>query len=97
MWNKSQKIELEEYNCPCGFSLNSDKDNNSNSNSGNKVAEHLLNCDYKFCFYKSSTIDDEYEIENETIQNLQKQFTREKFNKSDEIILNDSIDDVTEI
>ncbi|CAF0707489.1 unnamed protein product [Brachionus calyciflorus] len=106
LWNKSQQIELQEYKCPCGFTLNSEKDNKSKSNTGNKVAEHLLNCEYKYCYYNSALENDVEEncSQSETIQNNlgnldEKQLvsSRERFNNSDEIILDDSNDEIAEI
>lgn len=49
LWNKLIRIKTEEYKCPCGFILSSTKDNNSNANTGNKVAAHLMKCEYKYC------------------------------------------------
>lgn len=101
LWNKSQKIPLEEYNCPCGFELNSKKDNKSNSNTGNRVAEHLSNCEYKYCFYKSENdVNEDVYMKKMSIQNIgnfQTITSQEKLNKSDEIILDSSNDEITEI
>ncbi len=49
MWNKVLKTNTEDYKCPCGFVFNSSKDNNFNANTGNKVAAHMLKCEYKYC------------------------------------------------
>ena len=64
LWNKVIKTRTEEYRCPCGFYINSTIDNNFNANTGNKVAAHLLKCDFKFC---QVLIDDE--VENEKTLN----------------------------
>jgi len=49
LWNKPVKTETELYTCPCGFTINSSVDNNCNANTGNKVATHLLHCNFKYC------------------------------------------------
>ncbi len=49
MWNKVLKTKTEEYRCPCGFVYNSTKHNKLNANTGNKVAAHMLKCEYKYC------------------------------------------------
>lgn len=49
MWNKVLTTPLEEYKCRCGFSLNSTRDNACNANTGNKVADHMMKCEYKYC------------------------------------------------
>ena len=43
------KTPTEDYRCQCGFSLNSTTDNACNANTGNKVAEHMMKCEYKYC------------------------------------------------
>lgn len=101
LWNKYQKTPLEEYNCPCGFRLNSEKDNKSNSNTGNIVADHLTNCEYKYCFYKSENDVNEdmftKKMTSQSLGNFQTITSQEKLNKSDEIILDSSNDEITEI
>ncbi len=49
LWNKVIKTTTEEYRCQCGFYINSTKDNNLNANTGNKVAAHLMKCEFKYC------------------------------------------------
>jgi hypothetical protein len=54
LWNKNLKTKTcEIFKCPCGFTINSNKDNNSNADTGNKVAAHLMQCEYKYCDFKS--------------------------------------------
>ena len=54
LWNKPVKTNAEVYNCPCGFKINAALDNNNDANTGNKVAAHLLQCDYKYCKFSFS-------------------------------------------
>jgi hypothetical protein len=61
LWNKSLKNQYEKYECPCGFTIdsqlkvkNSDNQLTINNNKldfdiGNKIADHLINCEYKYC------------------------------------------------
>ena len=70
LWNKVISIDsFEEYTCPCGFELNSQTNLSGglspNINAGNLVADHLMNCEYKFCYFKSSNQDKEKEDEPE--------------------------------
>lgn len=56
MWNKVIAIDHEEYSCPCGFSIKSTTEANSTTSIGNKFADHLLNCDYKYCFFRTKNL-----------------------------------------
>jgi hypothetical protein len=53
LWNKPVKTSTELYKCPCGFKINSSVDNNDNANTGNKVASHLLSCNFKYCKFSN--------------------------------------------
>ena len=52
LWNKNMRACLEAYRCPCGFVLNSVSDNGANASTGNKVAAHLSQCEYKYCQFQ---------------------------------------------
>jgi hypothetical protein len=69
LWNKRGHIGLEEYKCQCGFSLNSVSDNGSNANTGNKVAEHLMHCEFKSCHFKSDAKEESESEEEEDFEN----------------------------
>ena len=56
LWNKPVKTDAEVYKCPCGFRINAALDNGSDANTGNKVAAHLLQCEYKYCKFSMSEI-----------------------------------------
>ena len=64
LWNKVIKIKTEEYRCPCGFYINSTRDNNQNADTGNKVAAHLMKCEYKYCKVDIGEDDNEFKTES---------------------------------
>lgn len=92
LWNKQMKSKLELYNCPCGFKINSAVDNNSQANTGNKIAEHLLNCEYKYCYFQSN--ENEHEINFEEHKEI---YSTEISNKNiEEICIDKSLEIIQE-
>jgi hypothetical protein len=63
LWNKpttlrtSPQPAIEVYECPCGFRIQ-----NEAVDTGNKVAAHLLECNFKYCEF-SLPQDEEDEVE----------------------------------
>jgi hypothetical protein len=71
LWNKNLTTKTcEIFKCPCGFTINSNKDNNSNADTGNKVAAHLMQCEYKYCDFKS------IEFEGINLKNFKNQLNK---------------------
>lgn len=59
LWNKQIATKFEEYSCRCGFVVRS-----SSVCIGNKIAEHLNHCEFKYCLYRSK----QEEISDEKIR-----------------------------
>jgi len=83
LWNKVIKTPTEEYRCQCGFYINSTKDNNYNANTGNKVAAHLMKCEFKHC---NVHIEEKTEPKSEIVINDEKSIITTDFNETIENI-----------
>ncbi len=89
LWNKKFTTGLQEYTCQCGFSLSSADETKFVKNKatiGNRVAEHLMFCEFKSCYFKTDEVyNEEILEENEDTNEAETQDTLEAKNVTIEL------------
>lgn len=75
LWTKPLTSKFEGYKCPCGYSVKSST-SSGGSSLGNKVAEHLNHCEYKYCYLRSKEDSGSYYYFLNTIRRMIKKRKR---------------------